>query len=95
MVGDLVVGAVFNQSFFRTLILLAVAFLWAFALFDLVRRPMSGVGKAVWIVVILVLPIIGALVYILTRADTSFGQPGAAIDPHDSVQQEMTRLHGP
>jgi Phospholipase_D-nuclease N-terminal len=56
---------------------------------------MSGVRKAVWIVVILVLPIIGALVYVLTRADTSFSQPGAAIDPHDSVQQEMTRLHGP
>jgi hypothetical protein len=92
VVGDLVVGALFNQGFFRTLMLLAVAFLWAFALFDLVRRPMSGVGKAVWIVVIIVLPAIGALIYILTRTDTSFSSPGAAVDPR-SPQDEMTRFY--
>jgi hypothetical protein len=45
------------------------AIVWIFiAIFaDIVRRRMSGWAKAGWIVLIVLLPLVGSLVYVLTR----------------------------
>ena len=45
------------------------AFIWMFIVVfaDILRRDMSGWAKAGWIVLILVLPVIGILVYLIAR----------------------------
>jgi hypothetical protein len=63
----LVLGDFFDQGFFRSLILLALAFCWGFALFDLVRHPMPGPKKAAWLMLIVLLPFVGAIVYFVVR----------------------------
>jgi hypothetical protein len=80
MSGTLVLAAIFDQGFLRGLLKIAVAFCWGFALFDLVRRPLSGWKKAVWLVVILVVPILGAVVYLLA-------QPLAASPTREALAQ--------
>jgi hypothetical protein len=55
----------------RILIVVAVVlfvFLWVRAVIDLFRRPdLSGGGKVLWAVAMLVLPFIGLLVYTMLR----------------------------
>jgi hypothetical protein len=63
----LVLGDFFDQGFFRSLILLALAFCWGFALFDLVQHPMPGPKKAAWLMLIVLLPFVGAIVYFVVR----------------------------
>lgn len=58
--------------FWSVLILLFVfiplVFAWAFVLVDMfVRRDLSGWGKAGWLLVIIVLPLLGALIYLIAR----------------------------
>ena len=60
-----VVGALFDRGFFKTLILLGVAFMYAFALLELFRSGSRGWVKAVWVIVIVGIPILGALVYLM------------------------------
>ncbi|MGZ8694797.1 MAG: PLDc N-terminal domain-containing protein [Gaiellaceae bacterium] len=62
MLGD------FWGNFFLLLIFLPLAMLLIFALVDIFRRhDMSGGAKAVWVAVVIVIPFIGALVYIAMR----------------------------
>jgi hypothetical protein len=45
--------------------------IWVFAMFDMFRRrDIPGVGKAIWLVVIVLLPVIGTVVYFLARPHT-------------------------
>ena len=69
MSNPLVLGA---STFVEVLVLLFVfiplTMLWVFALVDLFGRPdLSGWGKAGWLVVILIIPLLGALIYVGTR----------------------------
>jgi hypothetical protein len=61
------VATLFGEGFFRTLIFLMLAFLWGFALFDLAKSHVSGARKAIWAVAIILLPVVGALAYLMTR----------------------------
>jgi hypothetical protein len=46
-------------------------FVWVFALFDLFRRSdLGGWAKAIWLVVIVLLPLIGTFVYLVARPKT-------------------------
>ena len=56
----------FNGSFFKVFIFMGVAFIVAFALIDLLRSPKHGWVKAVWVCVIIFLPIVGSIAYLLT-----------------------------
>ena len=67
----LVAEAFFGQGFFRTLFFLALAFLWGFALFDLAKSGMHGWGKAIWLVAIIFIPVIGSLAYLISRPSYS------------------------
>jgi len=65
----LVLGA---STFVEILILLFVfiplTLLWVFALIDIFSRPdISGWAKAAWLLVILLIPWFGALIYVATR----------------------------
>ena len=71
----MLVAGFFDQGFLHSLIVVAVAFCWGFALYDLVRRPMKGWQKAIWLIVILALPILGAAIYILTSPTAGIEEP--------------------
>jgi hypothetical protein len=63
----LVAEAFFGQGFFRTLFFLALAFVWGFALFDLAKSHISGWHKAIWLLAIIFIPVIGSFAYLITR----------------------------
>ena len=69
MSNPLLIGA---SNFLEVLILLFIfvplVLLWTFALVDLFGRPdLSGWSKAIWLLVIIIIPILGALIYVGTR----------------------------
>jgi hypothetical protein len=58
----------FWHAIFFFLFVAPLLLLWGFALFDIFRRhDLSGVMKALWLVVVLVFPWIGTLIYVVTR----------------------------
>jgi hypothetical protein len=58
----------FWEAFFILLIWVPLVMLWAFALVDIFRRnDLRGVSKALWVVVIFVVPWIGVLIYLIAR----------------------------
>jgi hypothetical protein len=73
MAHGLVVGGFFDQGFLHSLIMLALAFIIGFALVDLVRRPMSGTKKCAWVLIIVLIPVIGAMLYLIVNGDADFG----------------------
>ena len=49
-------------------IIVPVAILWVFVMFDIFARPdLNGGQKALWVLLILVIPFIGALIYLAAR----------------------------
>ena len=64
-------AADFLTYFFAALLLLPLLFLWVYALIDIVRRADIGGGaKSGWILLILVLPYIGSLIYLALRSQS-------------------------
>jgi hypothetical protein len=58
----------FWDFFFLLLIFVPLIMLWIFTLGDLAgRRDISGLARGLWAVAIVLLPVIGMLVYFLTR----------------------------
>ena len=51
-------------------ILIPFAVVWALGIVDIVRRPLSPVQTAGWILVVVLLPLIGTLIYFLLRKPT-------------------------
>jgi hypothetical protein len=60
----------FLRSVFIILVATPFILLWGLALWDLIHSHHSGWAIAGWIVVILVIPIIGPMVYFLVRKPT-------------------------
>lgn len=59
----------FATVFFAALLLVPVLLLWVYALVDIIRRDdLSSAAKTLWVVAILVLPYLGALIYLAIRA---------------------------
>jgi hypothetical protein len=62
----------FGELFFILLIFIPLIMLWIFALVDLFRRKdLDGWVKALWAIAILVFPILGMLIYFITRKPTA------------------------
>ncbi|MCL1598307.1 MAG: SHOCT domain-containing protein [Actinomycetia bacterium] len=60
----------FWNFFFLILIYVPLVMLWVFTLVDLAhRQDLSGVAKGLWAVAVVLLPIVGMLVYFITRPD--------------------------
>jgi hypothetical protein len=51
-------------------IAIPVVIVWVIGIVDILRGPMSGGAKAGWIVLVLVLPIVGTIIYFATRKPT-------------------------
>ena len=71
----------FWDSFFLFLIFIPLIMIWVFALFDIFRRDdMSGWLKALWVVVIILLPFFGTLIYLIFRPAGATAQERQAMD---------------
>ncbi len=60
----------FWAGFFLILIFLPLTFLWVFTLVDIFMRDMAGWAKALWVIVVLILPLLGMLIYFIVRPVT-------------------------
>jgi Phospholipase_D-nuclease N-terminal len=58
------------SAFVWVFILLPLLVVWVIGVVDILRRPLSRSATAAWIVIVLVLPFVGTLVYFLLRKPT-------------------------
>ncbi len=91
----------FWNVFFILLIFIPLLMLWVFALADLFRRDdLSGLGKALWAIAIVLLPLLGMLIYFITRppsleeqeATQKYYQQQAGTDVPDQLEK-LSALH--
>jgi hypothetical protein len=86
----------FWEAFFLLLIYIPLVMIWAFALVDVFRRDdLSGLMKALWVVVIFFIPFFGTLIYLLFRRPGATPEERAAIDraSREFVQRYETPDH--
>jgi hypothetical protein len=83
----------FWDAFFLCLIYLPLVLLWGFALFDVFdRADASGVQKALWVAVIILLPFVGTLIYLVLRRPGTSRSDRRALDRAD---REHAARHAP
>ena len=59
-----------SEEFAFPLLHLGVLVVWAYTLADLFKNPsLSGSAKAMWILIIVLFPIVGSVVYLSVRED--------------------------
>jgi hypothetical protein len=70
------------STFVWVFILVPLLIVWAIGVFDIVRRDLSSGAKVGWILIVVLFPLIGTLVYFLLRkpTDTEIRQAQAATD---------------
>jgi Phospholipase_D-nuclease N-terminal len=62
--------------FILLFVFIPLIFAWAFVLVDMfMRRDLSGWAKAGWLLLVLVLPLLGALIYLVARPRYAEGAP--------------------
>jgi phospholipase D-like protein len=52
-------------------ILIPLLIVWVIGIFDILRSPLARSTKAAWILIVLILPVIGTVVYFATRRPTA------------------------
>jgi type VI protein secretion system component VasK len=71
----------FWNTFFLLLIYIPLIMIWAFAVIDIFRRDdIHGGAKAAWLIVVLLLPFIGTLIYLIARKPGSTPEERAALE---------------
>jgi len=89
---------------FWTMIIFFLWIVWFFILFrviaDLFRRhDLSGWGKTLWMIVVILLPFLGVFIYVITQghhmAERDMGQAQAAQKEFDSYVQSVASSGGP
>ena len=71
----------FWNTFFLLLIYIPLIMIWAFALIDIFRRDdLHGGAKAAWLIVVIIIPFIGTLIYLIARKPGSTPEERAALD---------------
>ncbi|HET6213362.1 MAG TPA: SHOCT domain-containing protein [Micromonosporaceae bacterium] len=86
-------GLDFWNVFWLLLIFIPLMLIWAFAVVDIFRRDdLSGWLKALWIVVVILMPFLGTLLYLLFRPAGGTKQERAAID---SANRDFVARYAP
>ncbi len=58
----------FWNAFWLMFIFIPLLLIWGFALVDIFRRDdMGGFSKALWVLVVILLPFFGTFIYLITR----------------------------
>src|SRR5262245_51154153 len=70
-------------------IVVPIMVMWGFALIDLFRQGMPGWQKAIWLLVILVFPVVGTIVYLIAapRRVAVTGQGAFSVDGAGSASR--------
>jgi hypothetical protein len=64
----------FWDFFWLLLIYIPLLLLWMFSLFDIfLRDDLSGLARAMWIIVVIILPVIGMIIYFAVRPAAADG----------------------
>ncbi|MEM9131593.1 MAG: SHOCT domain-containing protein [Actinomycetota bacterium] len=72
-------------------VFIPAAILWFRVVVDIFdRRDLSGVAKVIWLICVLILPLLGALVYIVTRPETEQDRERAAAFEQAVTRQQTT-----
>ncbi|BCJ72551.1 hypothetical protein CS0771_20950 [Catellatospora sp. IY07-71] len=83
----------FWDVFWLLLIFIPLLLIWAFAIIDIFRRDdLSGWLKALWIVIVILMPFLGTLIYLIFR------QPGATPQERkamDEASREFVAKYAP
>jgi hypothetical protein len=86
----------FWDTFWLLLIFIPLLFVWGFAVVDIFRRDdLSGWLKALWLVVVILAPFLGTLVYLIFRPPAATAEERRAIDAasRDFVQRYAPDSH--
>jgi len=76
-------GLDFWEVFWLLIIFIPLLLIWGFAIVDIFRRDdMSGWLKALWIVIVVLMPFLGTLIYLLFR------RPGATTEERAMIDQQ-------
>jgi ABC-type transport system involved in cytochrome c biogenesis permease component len=86
----LVATSTFLQVLFASMIAFAVALLWGAAVVDVIRRGGSGLRIAGLLVLILVLPVLGPLLYFIFRRPDATS-PEAIHMAQEELRREAAR----
>lgn len=78
----------FMHSLFIILVATPFILLWGAALMDLIRGHHSGLGIVAWMLVILLIPILGPLIYFAARKPTR-----ADVDQAYLAQRDLERTN--
>lgn len=71
----------FVEAFFLLLIWIPLTLVWLFAVLDIFRRDdLGGASKVIWLVVVVLVPLFGTLLYLLFRVPGGTPEERAAID---------------
>jgi hypothetical protein len=75
------VATTFWETFFLFFIFLPLLMIWAYALVDIFRRDdIRGLMKALWILVVFLLPFLGTLVYLIVRPAVATREEREAVE---------------
>ena len=83
----------FWQFFLLLVVFIPLAIIWVAAIFDLFKRhDLSGVAKALWLLAIILLPVVGVVTYLIFRPKAPVPE-GDLKTPYDqSVAQDLSQL---
>ncbi len=87
----LIATSTFLQVMFALMIVVPVCFLWGAAVVDVIRRGGSGLKIAGVLLMVLILPILGPLIYFVTRKETATPEE---LDAQVMAQADLRREAG-
>ncbi len=86
----------FWHALWIAFVLIPLALLWGLTVMDIILRPgMSVLGRFAWLIVVLALPLFGALIYLLSRPTTDrieLPGPRAFTGPSGSLSGDLAKL---
>jgi hypothetical protein len=72
----------FWDIFFLLLIYIPALLIWTFSILDIFRRDdLSGVSKAIWLFIVILIPLFGTLLYLIFR------RPGGTAEERQLIDQ--------
>lgn len=83
----------FWEFFLLLVVFIPLAIIWVAAVFDLFRRhDISGWAKAAWLVLVIVLPLIGVVIYLIARPSAPAETTERKVPYDDSVARDLREL---
>lgn len=78
------------------LIVIPLLLIWVLTVVDLLRRhDLSGPGKVLWALVVLLIPVVGVIVYFVARPPQPTDRPATLDGVGDQSFEPIRRRHGP